>query len=107
MSKTIRGRDWKWWVVRNDHRCRFCEDRSHREREATTTILGIVAKLRLEDMGYKDVYQGHPRYWGMLYHVFMEHMKEEHPDILAEPTPECMRNLGPTRDVRRRPRLTR
>lgn len=84
MPKMIRRRHWKWWIVRNDHHCRFCEDRAEIDRNATRTILGIVAKLRLEDKGHKHVYQGHPLYWGMLYHVFMDHMRTAHPEILLE-----------------------
>ena len=109
MPKLIRGREWKWWIVRNDHQCGFCQEACDRDRNATHTILGIVAKLRLEDKGYRNVYQDHPRYQAMLYQVFIEHMKACHPDILAEPTPPCMQPWPPKvpRDKWGHPRLTK
>ena len=102
MPGVIRGREWKWWVVRNHHECRFCYEECDRDRDATHTILGPVAVARLEALGYRNVYQGHPRYWGMLYHVFMEHMKQAHPEILAASASATRRP-----PAGRAPRLTR
>ena len=65
MSKIINGREWKWWIVYNDHSCLFCHNNN------VSMSLGHLTGTNMCD----------GKYWGKLYHVFMKHLKEYHPDI--------------------------
>lgn len=68
----VKGRDWKWWIIRNSHDCRFCHEEGRR-----VSLGGEV--VRLYGIG-----MSHPDYWRRLYQVWIAHMKEYHPELLNE-----------------------
>ncbi|KKM63461.1 hypothetical protein LCGC14_1511220 [marine sediment metagenome] len=70
MAKLYRGREWQWWISTNNHKCKFCL---------------IEKDLRISiHTGYPPDNQCQRGFWHRAYYKWLKHMKEYHPEILAE-----------------------
>jgi len=62
--KLYNGREYKWWIIRNDHVCRFCNIKGIDYHFPTTRT-----------------WQGQKGYWGELANLFRKHVRECHPEV--------------------------
>ena len=90
----IRGRDWKWWIVGNGHYCRFCYEKIQRFKDTPSLGGMVVAKYKVN--------MTHPDYWKRLYQVWLAHMKEYHPEILATQKKEASMKMQESLETRRK-----
>lgn len=76
--KKYQGREWMWWVVTNAHVCCFCR--------MELMSKGVLSEQQLKDMRlviqtgmgqYQDGYRS------KLHSVWLRHMKQYHPEIVA------------------------
>jgi len=72
-------REWRWWIIYNDHSCRFCY--MIRNKTGYVPPEGFSLGKRT---GMKQTQKG---YQNKLYHVWVKHMKETHSNLIVKNNP--------------------
>ena len=60
------GREWKWWIIFNDHSCKLCWAQN------IALSLGKLTGKSMVDKGY----------YNSLYQVWLKHINEYHPELV-------------------------
>ncbi len=85
--KLYRGREWRWWIVRNGHYCHFCREvklQEFKDRGEHPKPGDLDVSLGMEVFNKFGIGQYNTGYWKRLHQVWLQHMKEYHLEIIKE-----------------------
>lgn len=76
-AKLYHGKEWKWWIARNSHLCKLCDEGQFYNTDHPCH-LGLQAYKK------NGLDQTDRNYWKGLYQTWIAHVKQYHKDWLEE-----------------------
>ena len=86
--KKYMNREWLWWIKMNGHYCHFCRENRVTKGHPDYGKNPMAHEISIGSMVFDRYHLGqyNSGYVKRLYQMWLEHMKQYHPEILKNST---------------------